>query len=179
MRKSPEDTLIDRCLRGERTAQRELYLRESPGVFHLIIRLVANRMDAEDLTQECFLQAFRRLSQFRGEAALRTWIKRIAINLSIAHLRQERPLLVLSEEMDIPDTETTSLPQMDMQKVHQAIKKLPEGCRLVLTLYLLEGYRHKEIAEILGVSVSTVKSQYWRAKKLLRQTLRPKTTNHG
>lgn len=179
MAPSTTENLIDRCLRGDRTAQRELYQREAQGVFHLIIRLVVNRMDAEDLTQECFLQTFNRLPQFRGEASLRTWIKRIAINLSIAHLQRERPLLELTSDQEIAMPEPEVLPVVDMHKVHQAIKRLPEGCRLVLTLYLLEGYRHREIAEILGISVSTAKSQYWRAKKLLRLALSPKTTTNG
>ena len=91
MRNRNNDTLIDHCLRGNRAAQNELYQREVQGVFHLIIRLVANRMDAEDLTQECFLRVFQRLPQFRGDASIRTWIKRIAINLSLEHLRLEPP----------------------------------------------------------------------------------------
>ena len=147
MRTTPKETLINRCLRGNRAAQNELYQREVQGVFHLIIRLVANRMDAEDLTQECFLRVFKRLPQFRGEASLRTWIKRIAINLSLEHLRRNQPLLV---PIDDQMTEEEPLPRVDVAHIHRAIKELPKGCRVVLTLYLLEGYRHAEIAEILA-----------------------------
>ncbi|WP_020571877.1 RNA polymerase sigma factor [Neolewinella persica] len=176
MRTPEKDTLIDRCLRGNRDAQNELYRREVHGVFHLVIRLVANRMDAEDLTQECFIKVFQRLPQFRGEASVRTWIKRIAINLSLEHLRRQQLLLVpVDDEVLI---EEPPLPQVDMTQVHHAIKDLPKGCRVVLTLYLLEGYRHAEIADILAVSVSTVKSQYWRAKHLLRLALTQKITQH-
>ncbi len=177
MRTRKNDTLLDRCLRGDRAAHNELYQREVQGVFHLVIRLVANRMDAEDLTQECFLKAFQRLPQFRGDASLRTWIKRIAINLSLEHLRKHQPIIVAVEEHLLTDEE--ALPDVDVSHIHRAIKELPKGCRVVLTLYLLEGYRHAEIADILKVSVSTVKSQYWRAKHLLRQALTLKTTDHG
>ncbi|MFK8163093.1 MAG: RNA polymerase sigma factor [Lewinella sp.] len=177
MRTPNHDTLIDRCLSGNRAAQNELYQREVKGVFHLVIRLVANRMDAEDLTQECFLKAFQRLPQFRGEASLRTWIKRIAINLSLEHLRRHQPLIVPVEEHLL--TEAAALPEVDTRRIHEAIKELPKGCRVILTLYLLEGYRHAEIADILKVSVSTVKSQYWRAKHLLRQALIPNTAKNG
>jgi len=177
MRPEKNDTLIDRCLRGNRAAQNELYQREIQGVFHLIIRLVANRMDAQDLTQECFLRVFQRLPQFRGEASLRTWIKRIAINLSLEHLRRNQPIIVAMEDHLL--TEEKPLPEVDTRRIHEAIKELPKGCRVVLTLYLLEGYRQAEIAEILEVSVSTVKSQYWRAKHLLRQALTPKNAKHG
>lgn len=176
MRTPEKDTLIDRCLRGNRDAQNELYQREVHGVFHLVIRLVANRMDAEDLTQECFIKVFQRLPQFRGEASVRTWIKRIAINISLEHLRRQQPLLVPVDDQVL--VEEAPLPQMDMTQVHHAIKDLPKGCRVVLTLYLLEGYRHAEIAEILEVSTSTVKSQYWRAKHLLRLALTPKIAKH-
>jgi len=173
------DTLLDRCLRGERSAQQELYQREVASVFHLVIRLVTNHADAEDLTQECFVRVFANLRKFRGEAALRTWIKRIAINLCLAHLKREQPVLIAPTEVElavpIPELDASS----DLAEVHRAIKQLPRGCRVVLTLHLLEGYRHREIAEILDVSVGTVKSQYWRAKKLLRQILCPKTECDG
>jgi RNA polymerase sigma-70 factor (ECF subfamily) len=177
MRTRKTDTLIDRCLRGNRAAQNELYQREVQGVFHLVIRLVANRMDAEDLTQECFLKTFQRLPQFRGDASLRTWIKRIAINLSLEHLRRHQPLIVPVEDHLLTTEEP--LPEVDTRRIHEAIKELPKGCRVILTLYLLEGYRHAEIAEILEVSVSTVKSQYWRAKHLLRETLTTNTVKYG
>ncbi|MFK8164952.1 MAG: RNA polymerase sigma factor [Lewinella sp.] len=176
MRTPEKDTLIDRCLRGNRDAQNELYQREVHGVFHLVIRLVANRMDAEDLTQECFIKVFQRLPQFRGEASVRTWIKRIAINISLEHLRRQQPILVPVDDHVL--AEEAPLPQADMTRVHHAIKELPKGCRVVLTLYLLEGYRQAEIAEILAVSVSTVKSQYWRAKHLLRLALTQNTAQH-
>ena len=177
MRTPNNDLLIDRCLRGDRAAQNELYQREVQGVFHLVIRLVANRMDAEDLTQECFLKAFQLLPQFRGDASLRTWIKRIAINLSLEHLRRNQPLIVPVEDHLLPVEE--ALPEVDTFRIHEAIKELPKGCRVILTLYLLEGYRQTEIADIMEVSVSTVKSQYWRAKHLLRQALTTNTVKYG
>ncbi|MEL7160321.1 MAG: sigma-70 family RNA polymerase sigma factor [Bacteroidota bacterium] len=179
MKSASRNTLVERCLRGDRSAQEALYRREVRGVYHLIVRLVNDRRDAEDLTQECFVKVFTHLERFRGEAALSTWIKRIAINLSLAHLRRDRPLLVTPSEEHFSDDSLEMLPTVQMDEVHRAIKALPEGCRVVLTLHLLEGYRQTEIADILDVSLGTVKSQYWRAKKLLRKALRPQTERHG
>ncbi|MEO0734705.1 MAG: sigma-70 family RNA polymerase sigma factor [Bacteroidota bacterium] len=176
---NPRNTLVERCLRGDRNAQEALYRREARAVYHLIVRLVNDRRDAEDLTQECFVKVFTHLERFRGEATLSTWIKRIAINLSLGHLRKDRPLLVEPREEHFTEAPSTSLGEVDMTEVHRAIRALPEGCRIVLTLHLLEGYRQTEIADILDLSLGTVKSQYWRAKKLLRKALRPKTECNG
>ncbi len=177
----PDKELIRRCLRGRADAQRELYRRELQPTFNLILRLVSNRSDAEDLTQECFLRVFTQLHTFRGEAALRTWIKRIAINLATDHLKRQRRLpIVAVEEQHLP-TDSVPLPTTGMSTatLHAAINALPEGCRIVLTLHLLEGYPHAEVAEYLGISVSTSKSQYWRAKQLLRTALQDKRYTNG
>ena len=177
----PEKELIRRCLRGRADAQRELYRRELQPTFNLVLRLAGNRTDAEDLTQECFLRVFTRLHTFRGDAALRTWIKRIAINLTMDHLkRQQRLRIVPVEERHLP-TDPVPLPiaGVDTAMLHAAINELPEGCRVVLTLHLLEGYPHAEVADYLGISVSTSKSQFWRAKQLLRTALRDKHYANG
>ena len=177
----PEKEMIRRCLRGRQDAQWELYRRELQPVFNLVLRLVGNRSDAEDLTQECFLRVFTQLHTFRGEAALRTWIKRIAINLSTNHLKRQNRLRIVAVEEECVTEHAVPMPVagVDTATLHAAINELPEGCRLVLTLHLLEGYPHAEVANYLGISVSTSKSQYWRAKQLLRTALQDKRYANG
>ena len=178
----PDEELVHRCLRGRTDAQRTLYRRELQPVFNLVLRLTGNRADAEDLTQECFLRVFTKLHTYRGQAALRTWIKRIAINLSLEHLRRQQrlPIVTVAEDQLPAEPAPTLLTAgVDVPTLHAAINALPEGCRVVLTLHLLEGHPHAEVAEYLGISVSTSKSQYWRAKQLLRTALKTKNYARG
>ncbi|WP_116127204.1 RNA polymerase sigma factor [Lewinella sp. IMCC34183] len=179
--RADEKELIRRCLRGRADAQRELYRRELPPTYNLILRLTGDPADSEDLTQECFLRVFTQLHTFRGEAGLRTWIKRIAINLTMHHLkRQQRlPIVPVEEQHLAPDPRPLPTEGIDPPALHAAIAALPQGCRLVLTLHLLEGYPHAEVAEHLGISVSTSKSQLWRAKQLLRAALHDKRYANG
>ena len=166
-------TLIQRCVRGDHHAQTRLYRLLVREVYHLVIRMVPVKMDAEDIVQETFIRVFRNLDNFRAEAQLLTWVKRIGINVALQHLRKEgrMQLVEMEGEVEEPVPETDAV-TYDMKAVHDGIKQLPEGCRVVLTLYLLEGYRHAEIAQILGISESTSKSQYQRAKSLLREILK-------
>jgi RNA polymerase sigma-70 factor (ECF subfamily) len=131
-------------------------------------------MEAEDVVQEAFIQVFKRLHQFKGEATIGAWIKRITINIALNKLQKQKRIKWLGEE-DIPDAqeEVPSTPPIwRVADIHEGIKTLPEGSRVVVTLHLLEGYQHQEIAQILGVSVSTSKSQYHRGKKMLQQILK-------
>ena len=176
-----EKDLIRRCLRGREDAQRALYERELPSTYSLVLRLTGNRADSEDLVQECFLRVFTELHTFRGEAGLSTWIKRIAVNLTLNHLKRLRRLQIVPvEERHLPpDPVRLSTAGIDPRTLHTAIAALPQGCRIVLTLHLLEGYPHAEVADYLGISVSTSKSQLWRAKQLLRTALQDKRYANG
>lgn len=117
------DRLLDRCLRGEAAAQRELYQRELPAVLNLVLRLVGNRPEAEDITQECFLRVFTRLSSFRRDAQLSTWIKRIAINLSLEHVRKRKRItFVPVEEQHLGQVMAPApAPEVDANRLHAAI----------------------------------------------------------
>ena len=171
----PDETvLVERCLAGNRAAQYDLYRRYVGAMFHTVVRIVGSREDAEDLTQEVFAKAFLRLDSFRQDATLGAWLKRIAVNTSLNFLRTADRLRF--EEMD--DNLSVAEPgqaetwdKADLHRVHEGIKKLPDGCRTVFTLYLLEGYDHREISHILGITESTSKTQYRRAKRLLREGL--------
>lgn len=139
--------------------------------------MVVNKADAEDIIQESFVQVFKNLSNFHGDSSLGTWIKRITINTAISHIRknQKFQFVDVEDEFNLPEPEVdTEYAPVDMKTVHYAIKQLPDGGREVLTLFLLEGYQHKEIAQILDISESTSKTQYRRAKTMLQQLLEPK-----
>lgn len=169
-----DEQLIKDCLEGSSHAQEKLYKKYITAVFNRIQRMVANRTLAEDLSQEVFIKVFQQLKQFNGTSTLGAWIKRISINTALNHIRKTKR--VRFEELDGNETtENESYenpPNISMEQIHYAIKKLPEGSRIVLNLYLLEGYQHKEIAQILDISESTSKTQYRRGKIMLQQSLK-------
>jgi len=135
--------------------------------------MVTNQLDAEDIIQESFIKAFNNLDSFRGDSSFGSWLKRIVINQSLTFLRSKKqePEDLSSLQIAVPEEEE-NVPEINPKMVHESIKTLPEKARVVLNLYLLEGYRHKEIAEILNISESTSKSQYLRAKQLLQVKLK-------
>ena len=143
------------------------------------MRIVNHATDAEDVLQEAFLEAFRYIHEFRGDSAFGPWLKRIVVNRAINHLKKRR--LTLLEQL--PDTEDVAQQDAygsehvayEVKKVHAALLQLPTGYRVVLSLYLLEGYDHGEIAQILNITESTSKSQYNRAKTKLKALIKEKT----
>ncbi len=137
------------------------------------MRIVNNIEEAEDILQEAFLSAFRNIKSYKWEAAFGAWLKRIVVNYSINHIRKKK-LEVVSMEESKPVEKVEETPpdyelELTVEKVRNAIQLLPDGYRVVFSLYLLEGYDHGEIAEILNITESTSKSQYNRAKKKLRE----------
>lgn len=170
-----EASLVRKSLRGDSNAQRVLYQKYVKAMYNTVIRMVPNAMDAEDIVQDTFVKVFQKLHTFKGDATLGAWIKRITINNALNHIRKHKrvSILDLSSQPDVPapETDPPKLP-IDLKRIHQAIKQLPEGCRVVFNLRLLEGYQHKEIAEIMGITESTSKTQYRRAKQLLQKELK-------
>lgn len=165
---------IEECIRGNPAAQFTLYNLYSKAMYNLAFRMVNNREDAEDILQESFTDAFRKLKSFRFESTFGAWLKTIVINRSINHLKKRKAEIVtdtLPENTDGEENNEEDL-ALDAKKVFNAIEKLPDGYRVVLTLYLLEGYDHTEIAEILDISESTSKTQYMRAKNRLKELLK-------
>lgn len=165
--------LVEKARQGNQQAMYRLYGMYLPAMYNTCIRIVANQFDAEDIIQESFISAFGGIKKFRGESTFGTWLKRIVINKSLDHLRSNKLSFTDCENIQIEDSgpEDDELPEIPMEIIHQAIKSLPEKARVVLNLYLLEGYKHREIAETLGISESTSKSQYLRAKDLLKEIL--------
>lgn len=152
-------------------AQFIVYKAYSKAMFNTAIRFMNNKMDAEDILQESFVTAFRDIVTLENSTAFGSWLKRIVINNSISALRKRK--IIFS---DIPDNlieESEEQPfTPDPAIIHNAIKELPEGARSVLILYLLEGYSHREVAETLGITESTSRTQYARALGLLRVKLK-------
>jgi len=169
--------LVERCRLNDRQAQAEIYRRYAKAMFNAALRITGDYAEAEDVLQESFLSAFRELSSYKGDSAFGAWLKRIVVNKSINCLRQRRlPLVPLGEQHHEEPAEASGPSYEDEADTHyradvlrRCIQELPDGYRVVLSLYLLEGYDHLEIANILGISESTSKSQYSRARVRLRE----------
>ena len=165
--------IIEKCRRGDREAHYQLYRLYSRSMYNVGYRIVNNEEEAEDVLQEAFISAFRSLNHYRGDATFGSWLKRIVVNKAINVLkRRKAERLPEDDRFDVPEREEAVEEfQFTVDQVRNAIAKLPDGYRSVLSLYLLEGYDHSEIAEILGISESTSKSQFNRSKKKLRDIL--------
>ncbi len=144
-------------------------------MFNVSMRIANDYADAEDILQDSFLSAFQNLQAFKGDSTFGAWLKRIVVNNSISLIQKKRLNLTPLEGYDVadipegPDEEELSF---QVENVRRSIQQLPDGYRVVVSLYLLEGYDHQEIAEILGITESTSKSQYSRARKKLLEMLR-------
>jgi len=164
------------------TAQRALYNLYVDAMYSTCFRMMGNQHDAEDLLMESFTDAFRSIRQFQYKSTFGAWLKRIVVNNCITTLKKKR--LDIREMTDsitrIPDTVTdhrSNENEPSASQIKETINQLPDGYRQILSLYLLEGYDHVEISEVLGISVGTSKSQYSRAKNKLRELL--KSHIHG
>jgi len=170
-----QDELIARCRQGERAAFYKVYKLYSRSMYNVGYRIVNNQEEAEDVLQESFISAFNNLESYRGESTFGAWLKRIVINKAINHLHKRKAERMPEDErFDVkaeePVDELEGYP-FTVEKVRAAITALPDGYRSVLSLYLLEGYDHAEIGAILGITESTSKSQFNRAKKKLKEVL--------
>ena len=166
--------LIANCKRGDRVAQYRLYQQYSRAMYNICLRMLRNEQDAEDVLQNAFLDVFTKIDTYRYEATIGAWIKRIVINNCINFIKKRKmqfeeydPRKVDQPEEVVPDFEPETV-----EAVQRAIGQLPHGYRTVFSLYLLEGYDHKEIGEILEISEATSKSQYSRAKQKIREIMR-------
>jgi len=168
--------LIEAAKEGDNRARKQLYELYARAMFNVCFRLMNKREDAEDVLQEAFVQAFTRLDSFRYESTFGSWLKRIVINTAINALKKRKVDLKLSDDMGkyrhlAEDNIEEPLP-LSVNDVREALKQLPEGGRVVFSLYLLEGYDHQEIASILGITESTSKSQFMRAKRRVYDILK-------
>lgn len=167
--------LIDRCRQGDRSAYQRLYKLYCRSMYNIGYRIVNDQDEAEDVLQEAFISAFNSLENYRGDSTFGAWLKRIVINKAINQLNKKKlDRMPEDETFDVKEEETIDELEgfpFTVEKVRDAIERLPDGYRSVLSLYLMEGYDHGEIAEILRITESTSKSQFNRAKKKLKELL--------
>ncbi len=169
-----EKDIISRCIGGERKAQFELYRIYSPKMFGICLRYAKNRTDAEDILQEGFIKVFRYLKDYRGEGAFEGWIRRIMITTSLNFYKKKN---LVNKDVD-PETirlrgltHPDAVSNMAHEELLSLIQELPNGYRTVFNLNTIEGYSHKEISEILQISINTSKSQLSRAKSSLKEKI--------
>ena len=174
--KNIHQEIIDRCKLGEGTAQLQLYKLYYKAMFNTSMRIVNDQMEAEDIMQESFLKAFQKIATYKGDATFGSWLKRIVINNSIDSIKK-KDVLSFSEEITEGIMKTPEEPEyshdhvFNARKIQQGIEQLPHGYRVIVSLYLLEGYDHEEISQILNITSSTSRSQYNRGKNKLKELL--------
>ena len=165
--------LINRCRNDDIKAQYHIYKLYSKGLYNIAMRFVKNKMDADEVVQDTFIAAFSKISEYEGKGAFGQWLKRITINNSISVLRNRKVIFNDIDEINLASEDSEEIDEnLDPEIVHNAIKELPDKARTILNLYALEGYKHREISKILGITDSTSKTQYKRAKQILLSKLK-------
>jgi len=168
--------IIELSKAGNPKAQFQLYKLYSKAMFNICVRMLNSKEEAEDLLQESFTDAFMKLNSFRYESSFGAWLKRIVINKCINAINKKKVDLVFPDQPLEPDTRDEEVDysgiEMDVQRIHHAVGKLPDGYRVIFSLYALEGYDHGEISQIMNISESTSKSQYLRAKQKIKELLK-------
>lgn len=166
--------LLDRLRAGDHAAERLFYERHVDRIYRLIHRMSGQADLAQEWTQDTFIRAFDRLAQFRGDAALGSWLHAIAVSITLNGLRQQKRLTARSAPLDEASAIACGIPEGDADlktRLRVAIGNLPEGTRRVFIMHDIEGFTHEEIGEALGVAVGTSKSQLFRAREKLRAAL--------
>jgi len=166
-----DSDLIKSCISGDRRMQELLYKKFSPKMYAICLRYAGNSDDAQDLLQEGFIKVFKNLEKFRSEGSFEGWMRRVFVNTSIEHFRRKVNLnsITENEEKGIEDSTWNVLDSLAEKDIIQLIQDLSPGYRTVFNLYVLEGYSHKEIGDILGINEGTSKSQLARAKMILQK----------
>ncbi len=169
-----DTTLINECVNGNVKAQRFLFDKFAPKMLLVCMRYAKNKSDAEDVLQEAFIKVFNKLSAFKNEGSLEGWIRRIMVNTSLDQIRKnskfskDTDLDTVSYKLENKDSFFDNLSSEDLLKM---INNMPNGYKIVFNMFAIEGYSHQEIADTLGVSENTSKSQYLRARSYLKNEL--------
>ena len=168
-----EKELIQGCAKGDRASQKALYERYCRKMMVVCQRYSRSTQEAEDTLQEGFIKIFKSIGEFRAESTLETWITRIMINTALNSQRQKLYLMPMVDvnEISLSEREEISLSEFHLDELINMVQSLPDGCRVVFNLFAIEGYGHQEIGKMLGISEGTSKSQYNRAKSLLKAKL--------
>ena len=175
MQQWTDQELVNGVLRGNPVHQAALYKQYSIPMFRVVMRFARDRAEAEDMLQEGFIRVYRDMTQFRGEGALGGWIRRIMVNTALSHLRRQRDFLRDTADFSPFEnrfrTDEDFASQLDAETLLKYLQQLPPGYRAVFNLYAIEGFSHEEIAEQLGISIGTSKSQLFKAREYLKRIL--------
>jgi RNA polymerase sigma-70 factor (ECF subfamily) len=169
------DDVVRRAQSGDVAAFESLYRTHSPAIYLLCRRMTHDEREARESLQDAFVRAWERLPSFRGESAIGTWLHRLAVNVVLNRMRDDRrrELAPLSDDLAAPRTTGSALGADDRMDLDAAIAKLPAGARTVFVLHDLFGYSHDEIAEMTGIAAGTARAQLWRARRTLLSLLAP------
>jgi len=174
-----EEQIIDGCANNDRKMQKELYDKYSPVLYAICLRYARNRDDAKDILQDGFVRIFLNINQFSRQHSFEGWMKRIMINTSITHYKQNSKYYY---QQDISEVEQTTVltehfdsDEFTREELMNVLQSISDGYRMVFNLYVLEGFKHREIADTLGIDVATSKSQFHRAKKIIQEKLKKLT----
>jgi RNA polymerase sigma factor (sigma-70 family) len=180
MEKPTPDILLERCKSNDTLAFKELYGHFARSLFNASMRILNNRNEAEDVLQESFIKAFKDIERFEALAPFGAWLRKVVINSSLDVLRKQKIKFIEIESLELADmAEEPEEADYDIATVVQCMKQLPDGYRVIVTLYLVEGLTHLEIAESLNISLGTSKSQYNRGRKKLSELIKKKNTAHA
>jgi RNA polymerase sigma factor (sigma-70 family) len=168
-----ESDLIRGSINGDRRMQELLYNTYSPKMYGVCLRYAGNAEDAQDILQEGFIKVFRNLDRFRAEGSFEGWIRRIFVNTAIEHYRRTVNMYQVSEtqENNVEDKDWSAFDKLAVKDLMKIIQELSPGYRAVFNLYVVEGYTHKDIAAMMGISEGTSKSQLARAKAILKNII--------
>ncbi|MEM1320937.1 MAG: RNA polymerase sigma factor [Bacteroidota bacterium] len=173
-----KEYIIQGCIDNKRECQRTLYDRYADQLMNICLRYTQDVPQAEDVLQNAFIKIFTKIKEFRmGEGSFEGWMSRITVNEALMLYRKNKRTFYdnTAKELD-PEIDAEVLLQLEAEDILKLIQQLPDGFRVVFNLYVIEGYDHKEIGEMLGITASTSRSQLARAKKMLRNLLDPKKT---
>jgi RNA polymerase sigma-70 factor (ECF subfamily) len=167
--------IIELCKKGDSSAQRAVYARYCPMMFSVALRYTNARIDAEDVLQESWIKVFRHITSFEEHNSFEGWLRRIVVNTAITHYRrnQKHQFQFDIDEMHATPRDVEAFKELDFTKdeLAHAIEQLPKGYGMVFKMYVIDGFKHKEIAEELGIDLNTSKSQLSRARKYLQDVL--------
>lgn len=170
----PNDTdIIEGCLLSNPVMQKMLYEKFAPKMYGICMRYAANGEDAKDILQDGFIKVFKNLGKFLGTGSFEGWMRRIFVNTAIEHYRKRNDVYAINEQQHehIQDQEISALDALEAADIIKLISELPNGYRTVFNLFAVEGFSHKEIAEMMGISEGTSKSQFARSKAWLKEKI--------
>jgi RNA polymerase sigma factor (sigma-70 family) len=169
------EQIIKKCIKNDRKAQRKLYDRYASVLLGICYRYMHDKQAAEDVLQEAFVKIFKNLKQYEGKGSFEGWLKRIAVNTSISHIRKNKKHDFNQDITEIQESKLSDYSTEDAEFTHdellKVIQALPLGYRTIFNMFAIEGYKHREIAEMLEIDISTSKSQFSRARKLIQEKL--------